>query len=89
MASLTPGEEQSIIHKDFYSMVVAGAGNLRIEARIVGGYRQHFGDTVLEAGQTYHVAVTYGGGNQRVYVNGELDSTPRAQTGAVTRTTQT
>ena len=50
--------------------------------KIGGVYRQHFGDTVLEAGQTYHVAVTYDGANQRVYVNGELDSTPRAQTGS-------
>ena len=88
MASFTPGQEQSIIHKDSYSLIVAGC-DLAIETKIGGVYRQHFGDTVLEAGQTYHVAVTYDGANQRVYVNGELDSTPRAQTGSADTTTRT
>jgi Concanavalin A-like lectin/glucanases superfamily len=41
------------------------------------------GNTVLAAGQWYHVAATWDGAFARIYVNGQLDNSPVARSGTI------
>jgi hypothetical protein len=64
-----------------YQLAVA---NGRLEALLDGnddgGYK---GNTSLQTGQWYHVAMTWDGAYVRLYVNGVLDNTPAARTAPI------
>jgi Concanavalin A-like lectin/glucanases superfamily len=41
------------------------------------------GNTLLKTGEWYHVAATWDGSTARLYLNGQLDNTPAARSGAI------
>ncbi len=65
--------------------VSSGANNLLtfILDTSSGGATSYTADTDMSPGEWYHVVATYNGSQVRLYLNGELDSTPSARTGTV------
>jgi hypothetical protein len=69
-----------------YALSVAdGRVQLLLDDSDTGGVR---GNTTLSTGVWYHVAATWDGSNARIYVNGVLDNTPMARSGAISADTR-
>lgn len=83
------GTHREIVFKDYsiIRMRVQANNKIRNYATYGGVALEEEADTILVAGQKYHVAMTYDGSFTRIYLNGELDITPVARSGALSITT--
>lgn len=75
---------RAVVYKerDVYYLYASTSSNRPAVGSKIGGYRENFGPTQLGTGNWIHLAGTYDGAMQRLYVNG-VQVASRAQTGAI------
>jgi len=71
-----------------YLFQVNNSGKLYFRSIIGGSDVEVYGDTTLQKGNWYHVAVVYNGTDIRLYVNGNLDYTPISASGSLDTTVE-